>query len=234
MEKSKGSVQRQKQELGRQKELGEPKWRDFKEETLQQGMYIKPMAVVQKGSPVVKILHSIVKFADADGPEELSGKIFGFYGERTKYEKNAWEWNKKAKFVTGAIGWKTCLGQAGNAKKLWARNAAAALETELPRMIQVPARVAIYAMEAPRTAVELYDFINEITMEEESELENTDTEFVKKWLVAAGQKDSGVALDLQTPATQDETFWEWAMHILQANLGPEEQAPVSPQEQGRR
>jgi hypothetical protein len=54
---------------------------------------------------VVKILHSIAKFADADGPEELSRKIFGFYGERTKYgppaplmlpEKNAWEWNKKA------------------------------------------------------------------------------------------------------------------------------------------
>jgi hypothetical protein len=187
-------------------------------------------------------LHSIAKFADAEGPEELSGKIFGFYGERTKYgppaplmlpEKNAWEWNKKAKFVPGAIAWKTWLGQAGNEKKLWAPDAAAAVEKEMPRMIQVPARVAIYAMEAPRTAGELYEFINELTMDEESELENTDTEFVKQWLVAAGQKDSGVALELQTPVTQDETFREWAVHILNANLGPEEQAPTSPQEQGQ-
>jgi hypothetical protein len=146
MKKSKGSVQRQKQEFGRQKELGEPKWKEFKEETLQHGVYIKPMAVVQKGSPVVKILHSIAKFADADGPEELSGKIFGFYGERTKYgppaplilpDKNAWEWNKKAKFVPGAIAWKTWLGQVGNEKKLWAPDAAAAVEKELPRMLQL-------------------------------------------------------------------------------------------------
>lgn len=184
IEKSKGSVQRYKREFGRQKELGEPKWKEFKEETLQQGMYIKPMAVVQKGSPVVKILHSIAKFADADGPDQLSGKIFGFYGERTKYgppaplmlpERNAWEWNKKAKFVPGAIAWKTWLSQEGNERKLWAPDAAAAVEMELPRMIQVPARVAKYAMEAPRTAGELYGFINDLTMEDDSELDNADT-----------------------------------------------------------
>lgn len=37
-----------------------------------QGVTIKTFAVVQKHSPAIQLLHSVSKFADAEGPPELT------------------------------------------------------------------------------------------------------------------------------------------------------------------
>lgn len=52
------------------------------------------------------------KFADAVGPEDISGRIIGFHGDRTKYglpsalllsKINAWAWAKKVKVVNAPV-----------------------------------------------------------------------------------------------------------------------------------
>jgi hypothetical protein len=81
--RGKDNAQRLKREFLRQGELGEEKTDEFNEEAMTQGVTIKTFAVVQKSSRVIQLLRSVTKFADAEGPQELSGQVIGFYGDGT-------------------------------------------------------------------------------------------------------------------------------------------------------
>ena len=50
-----------------------------------QGVVIKTFAVALKNTTTIQLLHSVSKFADAEGPPELSGRVIGFHGERTRF-----------------------------------------------------------------------------------------------------------------------------------------------------
>jgi hypothetical protein len=117
-------------------------------------------AVVQGATPVIKVIHCVSKFADAKGPDELSGCVIGFHGDRSKYgppsalllpKINTWGWLKKAKIVDNAAAWEAWLQQDGNSKKFWAP-AEGHVEVDLPRMLQIPAVVAKFVMEDTRVA----------------------------------------------------------------------------------
>lgn len=164
-------------------------------------MAIKTFAVVQTASATIKVLHSLARFANADGPDELTGHIIGFHGDRTQrgppmlvvlLAQKAWQWTKKVKVVNDAVNWATFVQQPGNERKLWTPTVTAT-EVELPAMLQLPAIVAKYAMSGSRTAKQVFDL--ELVLAEGNELVNDDVKFVKTWLMAAGQKDSGLTIN---------------------------------------
>jgi hypothetical protein len=180
---------------------------------------------------MIKVLYGIGKFIDTDGPAELQGKIIGFHGDRSKYAApvpfvlppdNTWKWNDKVKIKKDPVAWATFTAEAVNKQCFWEPTGATA-DTALPRMIALPALVAKYAMERPRTAKEVFDYVNTLVAEEESVLEEETVDFVKTWLMAAGQKGSGIALDIQAAVTTDPIFGQWAAGMLEGVIGREEQ-----------
>jgi hypothetical protein len=93
-------------------------------------------------------------------------------------------------------------------------------------MLQVPAVVAKFLLEGSRTAKEVYDFVSELTLEADAVLTIPDVDFIKTWLLVAGQYDSSgsntcpkIALDLQPIITQNEVFHEWAEGVRISNIG---------------
>jgi hypothetical protein len=104
--------QRFKRELRRQEQLGEAKKEEFKDEIVTQRRFIKTFAVVQGSTPVIKVIHCVSKFADAEGLEDILGRIIGFHGDLSKYgppsalllpKINVWAWAKMAKVVNDPL-----------------------------------------------------------------------------------------------------------------------------------
>jgi hypothetical protein len=83
MDKSKANPERHKKEFTWQKDYGQGRVADFKLDVLSPQFGIRAFGVVQKGSPIIKVVHCIGKFLDIDGPGDLHGKVVGFHGERT-------------------------------------------------------------------------------------------------------------------------------------------------------
>lgn len=238
--KGKANGERLKKEFTWQRDYGGDKWDAIKEDTLSPQRGIRAFGVVVKTSTVIKVMYGIGKYIDAEGPMELTGKVIGFLGERTKHgapvpfvlpRDNAWKWNEKVKLKRDPVAWATWHGNAGNKQEFWAPTGQAT-DTALPRMISLPAVVARYAAEKPRTAKEVYDYIDSLVAEEDSVLDEETVDFVKTWLLAAGQKEvgksvTGVALDIQAAVSADEGFGDWVAGMLDAVLGTKvEQAQV--------
>jgi hypothetical protein len=80
---------------------------------------------------------------------------------------NTWKWNEKVKMKKDPVAWDTFMAEAANKQSFW-EPTGATTDTELPRMIALPAVVAKYAMERPRTAKEVFDYINKLVAEEDS------------------------------------------------------------------
>jgi hypothetical protein len=245
IEKSRANPERYKKEFTWQKDYGQGKVADFKLDVLSPQFGIRAFGVVQKGSPIIKVVHCIVKFLDIDGPGDLHGKVIGFHGERTALggpaplvmpEKNTWAWNEKAKMINDPVAWGTWWANEANKKSFWQPAVGLTAEIALPRMVALPAIVAKFAVEKPRTAKEVYDFINLLVTEEDSVLEDATVEFIKTWMMAAGQtevgagKAPGVALDIQAALSADMVFMEWANGLLDSVLGKKEQQVLQNQQ----
>lgn len=103
----------------------------------------------------------------------------------------------------------------------------------MPHMLQIPAVVAKFVMENTRMAKEVYDFVSDLPLQDDSVLVPADVEFLKLWLLAAKQHQGGesvtshvVALDFQPVVTNNEVFQEWKEQVLVSNLGPQEESPT--------
>jgi hypothetical protein len=77
---------------------------------------------------------------------------------------NTWKWNEKVKMKKDPVAWATFMVEAANKQSIW-EPTGATTDTELPRMIALPAVVAKYAMERPRMAKEVFDYINKLVAE---------------------------------------------------------------------
>jgi hypothetical protein len=151
-------------------------------------------------------------------------------------EKNTWMWNEKAKMINDPVAWGTWWANDANKKSFWQPAVGLTTEVSLPRMVALPAIVAKFAVEKPRTAKEVYDFINLLVTEEDSVLEDATVDFIKMWMMAAGQtevgagKAPGVALDVQAALSADQVFMEWANGLLDSVLGKKEQQVLQNQQ----
>jgi hypothetical protein len=92
IEKSKANPDRYKKEFAWQKDYGQGRVADFKLDVLSPQFGIRAFGVVQKGSPIIKVVHCIGKFLDIDGPGDLHGKVIGFHGERTALWEGQHRW----------------------------------------------------------------------------------------------------------------------------------------------
>jgi hypothetical protein len=115
--------------------------------------------------------------------------------------------------------WEAFLQQDGNAKK-FSNPAEGHEEVDLPHMLQIPAVVAKFVMENTRMAKEVYDFVSDLPLQDDSVLVPADVEFLKLWLLAAKQHQGGesvtsqvVALDFQPVVTNNEVFQEWKEQV---------------------
>jgi hypothetical protein len=245
MEKSKANPDRHKKEFTWQKDYGQGRMADFKLDVLSPQFGILAFGVVQKSSPIIKVVHCIGKFLDIDGPGDLHGKVIGFHGERTALggpaplvmlEKNTWVWNEKVKIINDPVAWGTWWANEANRKAFWQPAVGLTTEVALPRMVALPAIVAKFAVEKPRTAKEVYDFINQLVADDDLVLEDATVDFIKTWMMAAGQtevgagKALGVALDVQAALSADPVFMEWANGLLDSVLGKKEEQVVANQQ----
>jgi hypothetical protein len=71
IEKSKTKPDRYKKEFMWQKDYGRGRVADFKLDVLSPQFGIRALGVVQKGYPIIKVVHCIGKFLDIDGPGDL-------------------------------------------------------------------------------------------------------------------------------------------------------------------
>jgi hypothetical protein len=151
-------------------------------------------------------------------------------------EKNTWAWNDKVKIINDPVAWGTWWANEANKKLLWQPAVGLTTEVALPRMVALPAIVAKFAVEKPRTAKEVYDFINQLVADDESILQDETVDFIKMWMMAAGQtevgagKAPGVALDVQAALSADPVFMEWANGLLDSVLGRKEEQIVAHQQ----
>jgi hypothetical protein len=110
-------------------------------------------------------------------------------------------------------------------------------KVQLPKLLYLPAPVALYAMEGnPKTAIELYNFVKEhITNSPTANVSITDADMVLKWLLAAGQVEPGkqgnksaVAMAPQPVFETAQAFVSWAKQKMVNYLGEDSQEQHSP------
>jgi hypothetical protein len=91
----------------------------------------------------------------------------------------------------------------------------------MPRLVYLPSVVARYAAETPRTAWEVYQFINDLVIQDDSEVAEADAAGIKQWLLAVGQTAGakGLALTMASVVTTSPVFQEWSFHHLNGYLG---------------
>jgi hypothetical protein len=101
----------------------------------------------------------------------------------------------------------------------------------MPRLVYLPSVVAKYAADSPKTAWELYQFINELVVGDAPELTEEEVANIKQWLLTVGQTAGakGLALNMGSVVTTSPVFQEWAFHHLNGYLG-EKQEPAHSQQ----
>ena len=229
-----GKPERAKKEFIWQWNMGNGDADAIKDIILAPSSDFKAYAMVQPGSTVIKIVHSISKYYGVDEtPVDLHGKVIGFHGERTRFgppkpvvlpPQSTFKW-VKTNICTDEVAWATAHAAATTNHEFWVPTGNKTMH-ELPRLLSVPAKVALYCMEQPRTARDVYLWVTTLVNEDDA-IEAEDVNMVKKWMMAAGQKEqtrnSAVALEAQVVMEAHEGFNVWCERILMGNLG----TPVS-------
>ena len=98
-----------------------------------------------------------------------------------------WDWGEIT-VGTDAIAWAGHMNTNQDNVKLWSPPAGGTTVTKsLPRMVYIPAVVAKFLVEEERTAFQLYKFLGELTLAQDSFLKDEHVELLKLWAMAAGQ-----------------------------------------------
>ena len=188
------------------------------------------MAIMQKGSPYVKVIHSMSKYFGY-GSDDLNGKIIAFHGERSQNgdpmpvlppPKALWEW-KEVQVVNNDALWAAWLANPGNEHKLWDAPAANRTAVSLPKGLWLPPVLAQFALEKPRTLKEMFEKTVDLLVAEDSVLEDVEISLARQWFLAAGQQagahESLVSVTLNAIMASDAAFVEWQQKHLESQIG---------------
>jgi hypothetical protein len=211
---------------------------------------VQCFAMARPETSIITIVHGVRKFFHPNAPAAINGSVFGRIGEWSRdshpliveLQKEAtWGW-EKIKVATSETQWANfCTSPASANGQLWkpAENAANAVEhnVQVPKLLYLPAPVALYAVTGqPKTAISIYNFVSEYASKPESGIAANEADFIKKWLLAAGQtepgKDRAASSEIvlrPDPVLETATvFTQWANRTLQVYLG-QGPTPVAPQ-----
>ena len=121
----------------------------------------------------------------------------------------------------------------GGEGKAWVPVETDRVQTTIPRAIALPPDLAVYTLEKPRTAYEMYVKVVDALNSDEAVLSEQDVGFIKQWFLAAGQQNaagvSPVSVELEPAMVADENFAQcWRKKHLDGQVG----AQICQQEQG--
>jgi hypothetical protein len=87
--------------------------------------------------------------------------------------------------------------------------------------VYLPAVIAKFVIEKPRTAWEVHQHLNEMAVADDALFEDGDVENLKKWLLAVGQVAGAkaLALSMAPVVTTVVVFEEWCFHHINSYLG---------------
>jgi hypothetical protein len=133
--------------------------------------------------------------------------------------KATWEW-KAATVSEDETAWAVHQAEELNKGKLWSHGGLAA-EITLPRLVYLPAVIAKFVIEKPRTAWEVHQHLNEMAIADDSLFEDGDVVNLKKWLLTVGQVAGAkaLALSMAPVVTTVAVFEEWCFHHINSYLG---------------
>jgi hypothetical protein len=111
-----------------------------------------------------------------------------------------------------AATWAVHQGEDENKGKLWTQAGGLASEVLMPRLVYLPSVVAKYAAESPKTAWEIYQFIDELIAGDAPEVTEEEVVNIKQWLLTVGETAGakGLALNMSSVVTTSSVFQEWA------------------------
>jgi hypothetical protein len=162
------TAQRTKNEFKWQWTDGNISAKKFKEEALSTGQGIKLYGFVQEDSPIIQTIHGLGKFFDSEAPTEVQGKPIAFIGDRTRFGEPrpvippveaTWNWKAVTVNEDTAL-WAAHQSIDGNEGKLWTNTGGLAAEISMPRLVFLPAVVASFVAQKPRTAWEVHQFLD--------------------------------------------------------------------------
>ena len=216
----------------------------FKEEIVSAVDKLQAFAVVEAGSPYVKVIHGVRKYYNGAVAAELRGKFLARTGDWTEelhphivqLPDDVWDW-EKLKLATDPVSWAAHASLGANCGTLWKPAATATAEdnVQLPKLLLLPPSIAKYAVggDPPRTAHELYTFIGTQVTAGTDGVSAENAKLLKQWCIAAGQQQmgtrsnkSGVAITVTGITNTTPAFLKWAKQRLVAYLpGPTRPMP---------
>ena len=196
------------------------KVKEFQEEILATQNTLLAFAVVQKKTPVLKMVHGISKYYNGDVAREYKGKFVGKVGDRTAMsephmvilpEQATWKW-QDVRVNMGIEAWKAFAEAEETKYEVWKPTEGTAQVKSLPRVLFLPPLVARFMAERDRTAVEVYNRVRELVDSEANEVDEQDTDLMLTWLIAAGQYVQGgesqpLTLDMQPVLSNEAGFF---------------------------
>ena len=217
---------------------------EFTEEVLASTGKLLMFAVVEEGSPYISVVHGVTKYYNGAVAPELRGKVLARKGDWSEeahphiiqLADDIWGW-ETIKLATDPVQWAAWAAVAANKGALWKPGNTCTHEenVQLPKMIALPPAVAKYAVEgeSPRTAYEVYAFVNRHVQAGTDGVTPEQVKFLKRWLMAAGQQKmgtrsgtSGVATKVTGVTSTTPAFLKWAKQRLQSYL----EGPSTPQQ----
>jgi hypothetical protein len=188
-------------------------------------------------------VHGLRKFFNPNASPAIKGSVFGWIGEWNEdshplivelQQEATWSW-EKIKLATSETQWANfCRSPASANGQLWtpAEIAANAVEhnvqVQVPKLLYLLAPVALYAVTGqPKTAISIHNFVSEYALKPASGIVANEADFIKKWLLAAGQTEPGkdrvtsseVVLRPAPVLEMATVFTQWAKRTLQGYLG---------------
>ena len=221
-----------------QKNAGSSNRDEFKNEALFKDC-ILCFGFVQKGYPILKVVHGVTVYYGNDAPE-LKKKLLGRVGEWTTDTtpylvelpvQKAWNW-VKVKYSEDIEAWKNFeTASVQNRLNLFRHAEGTMVEHEVPYMFVLPPKFALWAIKKERTCLEAYMYLVQMEQDPNSGILPEHTELLKKALLAGGQSNNGGTGSqgnaLQENATAvmsvNEGFLKWSKNNMTAYLG---QAPM--------
>ena len=220
---------------------------EFTEEIVASTGKLSMFALVQEGTPYITVVHGVTKYYNGSVAPELRGKILARTGDWNEeaqphiiqLAEDVWDW-ETFKLATDPVQWAAWAAVTDNKGSIWKPSNTCTHEdnVQLPKLLLLPPAVAKYAVEgeSPRTAYEIYQFVNRHVQAGTDGVTPKQAKFLKRWLLAAGQQkmgtrsgNSGVVTTVKGITATAPSFLKWAKQRLQTYLqGPTPRTPQTP------